>query len=169
MGILFHKSLNWKVLSCWCILEGNYEVDGVSFKSIVLYSYFFKSIFTAVMERLHLKNFFRQSDSSNSQGQRRQTNKNPELESPLFHPGLPWWLGKESACDAGDLGLIPGLGRFPGEGNGNLLQYSCLENSMEPGGLPSMGSQRVGHNRATNTSPLFNHMAGCGFPRWRWW
>ena len=39
--------------------------------------------------------------------------------------------GKESACNAGVLGLIPGLGRFPGEGNGNPLQYSCLENSMD--------------------------------------
>ena len=37
--------------------------------------------------------------------------------------------GKESACNAGDLGLIPKLGRFPGEGNGYPLQYSCLENS----------------------------------------
>jgi len=36
--------------------------------------------------------------------------------------------GKESACNAGDLGLIPGLGRSPGGGNGNPLQYSCLEN-----------------------------------------
>ena len=40
---------------------------------------------------------------------------------------------KESACNAGDQGSIPGLGRSPGEGNGNLLQYSCLENSMERG------------------------------------
>ena len=39
--------------------------------------------------------------------------------------------GKASACDVGDLGLIPGLGRSPGEGNGNPLQYSCLENSMD--------------------------------------
>ena len=38
--------------------------------------------------------------------------------------------GKESACNAGDLGLIPGLGRSPGEGKGYLLQYSGLENSM---------------------------------------
>ena len=38
---------------------------------------------------------------------------------------------KESACNAGDLGLIPGLGRSPGEGNGNPLQYSGLENSMD--------------------------------------
>ena len=54
---------------------------------------------------------------------------------------------KVSAWNAGDLGLILGSGRSPGEGNGNPLQYSCLENPMEggAGGLQSMGSQRVGH------------------------
>ena len=41
--------------------------------------------------------------------------------------------GKTSAYNAGDLGLIPGLGRSPGEGNGNPLQYSCLENFMDRG------------------------------------
>ena len=41
--------------------------------------------------------------------------------------------GKGSACNAGDLGSIPGLGRSPGEGNGNPLQYSCLENPMDGG------------------------------------
>ena len=41
--------------------------------------------------------------------------------------------GKESACNAGDLGLIPGSGRSLGEGNGYPLQYSCLENSMDRG------------------------------------
>ena len=41
--------------------------------------------------------------------------------------------GKESACNAGDLDSIPGSGRFPEEGNGNPLQYSCLENSMDRG------------------------------------
>ena len=41
---------------------------------------------------------------------------------------------KKSACNAGDPGLIPGLGRSPGEGNGYPLQYSCLENSMDGGG-----------------------------------
>ena len=104
--------------------------------------------------------------------------------------------GKACAYNVGDLGSIPGLGRSPGEGNGNPLQYSCVENPMdggawwaaihgvaksrtrlsdftftfhfhalekemathssflawripgteEPGGLPSMGSHRVGHN-----------------------
>ena len=41
--------------------------------------------------------------------------------------------GKESTCYAGDLGSIPGWGRSPGEGNGNLLQYSCLEDPMDRG------------------------------------
>ena len=49
-------------------------------------------------------------------------------------PGFPSGSdGKESACNSGDLGLIPGLGRSPGEGNGYPLQYSCLENSMDRG------------------------------------
>ena len=41
--------------------------------------------------------------------------------------------GKESTCSAGDLGSTPGLGRSPGEGNSNPLQYSCLENLMDTG------------------------------------
>ena len=48
---------------------------------------------------------------------------------------------KESACNVGDLGSIPGLGRSPGEGKGYPLQYSGLENSIQ-----SMGSQRVRHD-----------------------
>ena len=53
--------------------------------------------------------------------------------------------GKESACNAGSMGSIPGLGRFLGEKNGNPLQYSCLENPMDLGAW-SMGLQRVRHN-----------------------
>ena len=41
--------------------------------------------------------------------------------------------GEASACDAGDLGSIPGSGRSPGEGNRNPLQYSCLQNSVDGG------------------------------------
>ena len=53
--------------------------------------------------------------------------------------GLPWWLSwyRASSCNAGDLGLIPGLGSSPGEEKGYPLQYP---------GLESMESQRVGHN-----------------------
>ena len=56
--------------------------------------------------------------------------------------------GKEFACNAGDPGSIPGLGRFLGEGNGYLFQYSCgrIPRTEEPGRLQSMGTQRVGHN-----------------------
>ena len=55
--------------------------------------------------------------------------------------------GKEFACNEGDLGLISGSGRSPGEGKGYPLQYSCLESSMaEEPWLQSMGSQRVGHD-----------------------
>ena len=51
---------------------------------------------------------------------------------------------KNLPVDAGDVGSIPGSGISPREGNGNPLQYSCLENPMteEPGGLQSMGSQK---------------------------
>ena len=48
--------------------------------------------------------------------------------------GLPGWLrDEESACPAGEAGLIPGSERPPGEGNGSLPQYSCLENSVGTG------------------------------------
>ena len=51
-----------------------------------------------------------------------------------FHQDFPGGSdSKVSVYNAGDLGLIPGLGRFPGEGNGNPLQYSCLENPMDRG------------------------------------
>ena len=51
-----------------------------------------------------------------------------------YHLGFPGDSdGKESTCNVGDLGSIPRLGRSLGEGNGNPLQYSCLENSMDRG------------------------------------
>ena len=55
----------------------------------------------------------------------------------LYELDLPWGLrgGKESACNVGDLGSIPGLGRSPGGGHGNPLQYSCLENPHGQGSL----------------------------------
>ena len=63
--------------------------------------------------------------------------------------------GKASAHNAGNLGSIPGSGRFPGEGNGNPLQYSCLENPMDERAwckLLPMGLQRVGHDWVTSFS-----------------
>ena len=62
------------------------------------------------------------------------------LHLPSFPDGSD---GKESACNARDPGVITGLGRSSGEGNGYPFQYSCLENAMDriPGGLQFMGSQ----------------------------
>ena len=71
---------------------------------------------------------------------------------------------KASACNVGDLGLIPGSGRCPGEGNGNPLQYPCLENPMDGGAWWATvhWSQRVGHDWATslhfsniNSKPMY--------------
>ena len=68
---------------------------------------------------------------------------------------------KESACNAGDAGLIPGLGRSPGEGNGNPLQDSCLKNSMDRGEWHATvhGVVRVRHNLTTKQQ--FNTMLHC--------
>ena len=54
----------------------------------------------------------------------------------LFRPSSSGSEGKESACNAGDLDLMPGQGRSPGEGNGYPLQYSCTENFMDRGYSP---------------------------------
>ena len=57
-----------------------------------------------------------------------------ELDISYFSPGFPGGSdSKESACNSGDLGWTPGSGRSPGEINGNPLQYSYLENSMDKG------------------------------------
>ena len=65
-------------------------------------------------------------------------------------------VGKESACNAGDPGSIPGSGRSPGEGNGNPAQYSCLENTKNRGAWQTTahGVARTGHNLATKPPPL---------------
>ena len=60
--------------------------------------------------------------------------------------------GKESACNAGNLGSIPGWGRFPGEGNGYPLQYSCLENSMD-----KEASQATVHGVTKSQTQLNNY------------
>ena len=64
-------------------------------------------------------------------------------------------VSKESACNAEDLGLIPGSGRSPGEGNGYLLQYSCLGNPMDRGAwwATVQGVARVGHDLVTKPPP----------------
>ena len=63
----------------------------------------------------------------------------------FFHLAFGGSDSKESAGNAGDLGSFPGSGRHPGEGNGNPLQYSCLDNSIDRGAWMATvhGSQRV--------------------------
>ena len=67
-------------------------------------------------------------------------------------PGIPWAsqvvlvIRNPPAADVRDPGSVSGLGRSPRGGNGNPLQYSCLENPMDKAAWWSMGSQRVGHN-----------------------
>ena len=61
--------------------------------------------------------------------------------------------GKESACNVGDLASIPGSGRAPGEGNGNPLQYSCLENPRGVWRATYHGVARIGHDLATKLLP----------------
>ena len=75
------------------------------------------------------------------------------VSTVLPFPQFVWFSGgsdgKSSVYNVGDLGSIPGLGRFPGEGNGNPLQYSCLENPMDGGAwcrLLAIGSLRVRHD-----------------------
>ena len=76
-------------------------------------------------------------------------------------------VGKESTCNVGDLGLIPGLGRSPREGKGYSLQYSGLENSMD---YIFLGLYSMGHKESDTTERLSLHfiqkyclfIKGCG-------
>ena len=70
-----------------------------------------------------------------------------------YHLGFPGVSdSKEPACNEGDLGLIPGLGRSPGEGNCCPLQYSCLENSMDRGSW-----QAIVHGATKSHTQLSNY------------
>ena len=69
------------------------------------------------------------------------------------------------AGDSGDMGLIPGLGRFPGVGNGHLLQYSCLKNSMDRGAWRATiheVTKELDNDRAEHTCMLRNSDEGNG-------
>ena len=76
--------------------------------------------------------------------------------SPKSCPSTHWLRSKESAHNSGDTGSIPEWGRFPGERNGNPLQYSGLENPMDRGAWWAIvhGVARVGHYLATKPPPL---------------
>ena len=76
--------------------------------------------------------------------------------SQFLEYGLPWCLSsKESAYNAGDLGLIPGLGGSPGGGHGNPFQYPCLENPMDRRAwrAAAHGVTRVWHDLVTKPPP----------------
>ena len=83
------------------------------------------------------------------------------LPTPVFLDFLHSSVGKDSACSAGYPGSIPGLGRFPGGGNGNPFQYSCLENPMDRGAYHAAvhAVTRVGHNLATKLPPIVHGVA----------
>ena len=73
---------------------------------------------------------------------------------PIWNPACVWGFpagsdGKESACNVGDPGSIPGSERSPGEGKGYLLQYSCLDTFMDRGAWP--GYSQWGHKESDTT------------------
>ena len=105
---------------------------------------------------LQVMDFDKQLRLTSQQGQ------NQDFIAALIFYGLPWWCsGKESACNTGDVGLIPGSGRSPGEGNGNPHQYSCLENSMDREawwvtvhGVTKSQAQLSAHHKQYCTHPI---------------
>ena len=94
------------------------------------------TLYGSVMELATLLAFCLSPSHANScePGEHKRILEETTLRCGNQSRGLPWWLcSKESPASAEDEGLIPGLGGSPGEGNGNLLQYSYLENSMDRG------------------------------------
>ena len=86
--------------------------------------------------------------------------KDLEVSLEVYGGFPPSSVSKETACNAGDLGSMPGSGKSPGEGNGNPLQYSCLGNPMVRGawqatvlGALRKGTRKSRHNLATKPSP----------------
>ena len=83
---------------------------------------------------------------------------------PYWHSGLPWWLsGKESTCNAGvtgEMGSIPGSGKSTGGGNGNPLQYSCLENPMDKGAWQATVHQVAESDTTEVTEHASTHSVG---------
>ena len=76
--------------------------------------------------------------------------------------GFPWWLsGKELPCNTRDSDLIPGLGRSPGGGHGNPLQYSCLENPMDRGAWWAKSIEGCKESDMTERLSMHIYVCGC--------
>ena len=81
----------------------------------------------------------------------------------IYQTGIPWWPNsKEYACNGGDAGLIPGLGRSPWGGNGHPLQYSCLGNPMDRGAC--LATVHGVAKRQDMTEWLSVHAGACTHP-----
>ena len=81
--------------------------------------------------------------------------ENNKHQSKIIFPGGS--DGKESACSAGDLGSITGLGRSPGEGNDSPLRYSCLENSFLENSIKSLVDYGPWHCKELDTTEQLIH------------
>ena len=109
------------------------------------------AIYGVTQNRTRLK---RLSSSSSSDGQLRSNNI-PQLITAVLSLGFPGGSdSKDSACNVGDTGSIPGLGRSPGGGHGNPLQYSCLEN---PRGKRSLVGYSPGGCKELDTTEANKH------------
>ena len=133
-----------------------YQQELFSFKIVYLLFLFYNNVRKSSMEiRKSRKNQKKLRTISHNSFTKRDTRLARFIHSQYFSVGLQGFPGgsvvKNLPANDGDWGSIPGWGRSLGEGNGNPLQYSCLENPMEeePGGLQSMGSQRAGYKQAT--------------------
>ena len=129
----FHISLsctgeeNGNPLQCSCLENPRQRSKDQRSKKIKAW---WAAIYGVTQSRTRLKRL----SSSSSSSLIRSVGSNPKIRLYICYMGFPGGSeGKESACNAGDLGSIPGLGRSPGGGHCNPLQYSCLENPMDRG------------------------------------
>ena len=131
-------SFNSSAIKLWIKTKGSFHQD--SFKMNThkhTHTHTHRETHTGIKQTFLSNNKPQRAEAKRQQGD----HKHPEVsnlstwvtDTVISAPGKWCPLLQESACNAGDLGSIPGSGRSPGEGNGNPLQYSCLENPMDRG------------------------------------
>ena len=119
------------------------------------YRRIYRSLVDGIDEQLYSVN----EDTQQHASQGSATVENPQFSRNYFPFRLPWWLsGKESICSAEDTDLIPGLGRSPGGGHGNPLQYSCQENPMDRG---AWWATVPGVKESDTAEPLSSPLSTC--------